>query len=73
MQRNRMIQRIKATLLVTVAAAGGTMFSSCGLTDVRNSVLAGTQIFTQGYVVDLFAAYVPSAASLVDADDDDGA
>lgn len=68
-QRNRMIQRIKATLLVTVAATGGTMFSACGIADLRQSAIAGTQAFAQGYVVDFLASVVPSAASLLDGDD----
>ena len=65
MQRNRMIRRTKATLLAAVAATGGTMFSSCGFADFRHSAVAGTQQFAQGYVADLFAALVPSAASLL--------
>ncbi|MCH7839834.1 MAG: hypothetical protein IID38_06330 [Planctomycetes bacterium] len=69
MQRNRMIRRMKATLLVTVAATGGTMFSSCGLADLQNSAIAGTQVFAQSYVADLLATFVPSAASLLGNDD----
>ena len=69
MQRNRMIRRIKATLLVTIAATGGTMFSSCGFADLRQSAAAGTQAFAQSYVAEFLASVVPSAASLLGTDD----
>ena len=74
-RRNRMIQRTKTTLLVTLAATGGMMFSSCGVTALRDSALAGTQAFAQSYVVDLFTAFVPAADTLLAEEDegDDGA
>lgn len=70
MQRNRMIQRVKATLLVTVVATGGTLFSSCGLVDLRQSAVAGTQAFAQGYVAAFWNSIVPAADTLVGTDDD---
>ena len=64
-----------ATLLVTVAVTGGTMFQSCGLADWRNTVIAGTQGFAQSYVASFFAAFIPSPESLLATGDDadDGA
>ncbi len=74
-QRNRLIQRIKATLLLTVAATGGMMFSSCGLVDLRQSAIAGTQAFATGYVAAFWNSIIPATGTLLGADDgdDDGA
>ncbi len=58
-----MIRRIKATLLVTVLASGGTMFS-CGI-DLRQSAAAGVQTFVVGYVNGVLDAVVPPPGSLL--------
>lgn len=69
MQQNRTIRRIKAMVLVTVAATGGMMFSSCGLVDFRQSAVAGTQAFATSYVAAFWNSLVPAAGSLFGADD----
>ncbi len=68
-QRNRMIRRVKATLLVALAATGSTMFSACGAVDFRQSAVAGTQLFFTGYVTALWNSIVPPAGSLLGEDD----
>ena len=70
MQRNRMIRRIKATLLVTVAAAGGTTLSACNIVNVADAVTNGTQAFATGYVAAFWDSIVPPAGSLVGGDSD---
>ena len=71
MQRKRLIHRIKATLLLTVATTGGTMFAGCNLVNLRDAVVNGTQGFATGYVAAAWNAIVPPAGSLIDGGDDD--
>ncbi len=53
-------RRMKAALLTVSVMAGGTMFSSCGVVDVRHNVLAGTQAFVKAYTTSVWNALVPA-------------
>jgi len=64
-QRNQPIKRIKATLLVTLAATGGAMFASCGGLNLQDSIAAGTSTFVQGFVADFLADTVPAPSGLL--------
>ena len=65
------MRRMKMTLLAALAAAGGTMFSSCGWADIRNNFIAGTEAFVRSYTTDLWMALLPSADDLVNFDAED--
>lgn len=59
MLQTRFVHRIKAVLLTTMVVAGGTMFTSCGILDLRNTVIAGTQTFLQNYVAGFLTTLIP--------------
>jgi hypothetical protein len=57
---------MKSTLLAAMTVAGGTVFTSCGMTDIRHNVVAGTMSFVEGYTTDMFYALFPPAGELID-------
>ena len=62
------LKKAKLAVLTTMAVAGGTMFGSCGMTDVQKQLYAGTLNFVQGYMVQVWDAVVPAPAEYIDWD-----
>ena len=61
----RAARRMKITMLTAIVAVGGTVFTSCGIVDLRHNLIAGTQAFVKGYTTDLWEALVPPADELI--------
>jgi len=62
------LKKAKLAVLTTMAVAGGTMFGSCGMTDIQKNLYAGTLNFVQGYMVAVLDAVVPPPADYIDFD-----
>ncbi len=62
------LKKAKLAVLTTMAVAGGTMFSSCGWTDVQKNLYAGTLSFVNDYAWSVWAEVVPAPAEYIDWD-----
>lgn len=58
-------RRMKTTMLTAIVVAGGTVFTSCGVVDLRHNLIAGTQSFVKDYTIDLWEALIPPADELI--------
>ncbi|UCE59530.1 MAG: hypothetical protein JSU63_19065 [Phycisphaerales bacterium] len=65
MSNTSLARRMKAAMLTAVVAVGGTVFASCGWTDLRYNFVAGTQAFVKGYTTDMWEAIVPAPGDLI--------
>ena len=65
MLQMRLMRRTKSAVLAAMAIVGGTLFASCGMIDIRQGFVAGTQTFLQAYTADLLASLVPPASDLL--------
>ena len=65
MLSTRTVRGVKSTILTAMVLAGGTVFTSCGIVDVRHNLIAGTQAFVKGYTTDLWVALFPPADAFV--------
>lgn len=57
--------RAKLIVMASTAAAGGTLLSSCGVTDLKHNAIAGGMAFVKAWTQSLFTELLPTAADLL--------
>ncbi len=62
--RKLVTMRSKLGILTALMLTGGTLLSSCGWTDVRLNLIAGTLAAVRGVATDWVAAFFPPAPTV---------
>lgn len=64
MMKTIQMWRWKAVVLSAGMIAGSTFFFSCGLTDIRKNIVAGTLDFVSDYTADIWTGVAPTPPDL---------
>jgi len=67
MLRVRFLRKVTLALLTTSALAGGTVFTSCGPTDIRDNLLAGALAGVKGAATNWIDGLLPDFNEFVGA------
>ncbi len=67
---HRNARRARVRILGIITLAGGTVFSSCTVADVRHNLVAGTMSFIEDYTADVWGALLPPPEALVGSDEE---
>ena len=65
MLNRRIAQRMKLAALVAAALAGGTTYTSCGMSDVRDNMIAGTLTYVKTSTTEMWTSALPKWSDIV--------
>jgi hypothetical protein len=65
MSNRSTVSRVKIVVMIAAAFAGGTAYTSCGMSDIRDNLVAGTLTYVKSATTEMWTSSLPKWSDIV--------